>query len=77
MKDLRELLRELPPGSRIERRAGQGRGHPVVFLPDGELLRDRGGRPVFVSLTAGDRSRGRKNDVAVIRRALRAREETT
>lgn len=65
-KRIRELLRQLPPGFRIEK---LGRtGHPAVLRPDGEPLRDERGVPLCITSTATGPVVG---DLARIRRALR------
>lgn len=77
-KFARELLRELPRGSRIafagrpgddNTRARAVGNHPVVFLPDGSVLRDEDGKILTVAGTPGSRSTIHV-DRARIRRAL-------
>lgn len=82
-KYTRELLRHLPKGTKVgyvqvetggERQPSRAVGHhPLIVMPDGELLRLDSGVPVIVCATPGDR-RSLRNDVARIRRALRSRE---
>ncbi len=65
-KRTRELLRQLPPGLRIEQ---QGRRpHLAVLLEDGSPLRDERGMPILV---AGTSSAPIGSTLARIRRALR------
>ena len=74
-KRYERLLRELPDGSRIDYQRAGGRKlgkHPVVVLPGEEVLRESGGRPIFICVSPGD-WRGQKNEVARIRRALAER----
>jgi hypothetical protein len=75
------LLRELPPGSTIDmRRVAGARGragrktghHPVVYLPDGTMLRDDSGLPVTVAFSPSDHH-AMRNCLARIRRLLRSR----
>jgi hypothetical protein len=80
-KFARELLRELPRGSRVAfagRPGDDNNGprqvgtHPVIFLPDGSVLRDKDGKVLTVSGTPG--SRGTVHtDRARIRKALASR----
>ena len=64
-KRTRELLRQLPPGVRIEK-SGR-KGHLLVFGPDGEQLRDERGMPILI---AGTTNCPPRYELDRIRRAL-------
>lgn len=57
----------LPTGYRIEQ---QTSSHYRIIRPDGTPLRSAAGIPITVACTPSD-WRGRKNEIARIRRALR------
>jgi hypothetical protein len=71
-KRTRELLRQLPPGLRIEK-VGR-KPHPAVLLADGSPLRDERGMPVYVG---GTTSCPLADDLARIRRALARQAEAS
>jgi hypothetical protein len=67
-KRTRELLRQLPPGLRIEK-VGR-KPHPQVLLADGTPLRDERGMPICVAGTCSSNERMLAHEVERIRRAL-------
>lgn len=71
MRGMKGEVIDLPEGFRWDKRPSN---HVAILCPDGTPLRMRSGIPLTLSLTPSDR-RTRKNELARVRQALRARGE--